>query len=192
MTTGPVDSAALRAMAGDAAVLAAGRETFTTMCAACHAADGGGGIGPNLTDEYWIHGAAASDIHRTISEGVLEKGMPNWGRVLRPEQIDAQDLLPRVEVEAARRHALLADNAGIAEQQIDRLVLQAGGKVPDLIQVRHFELAARGADHLPAVGGVLARELGSEPAAGAGDQSGGHASRRNTVRSVTGGRAGTW
>jgi cytochrome c oxidase cbb3-type subunit III len=77
-----------RARAGDAAVIAAGRRVFATNCAACHRADGGGGIGPNLTDGAWIHGAAPSVVHRTIAEGVLAKGMPPWGRLLKPEEVD--------------------------------------------------------------------------------------------------------
>lgn len=84
-----LDTAALGAKVGNAAVLAAGKEVFATMCAACHAADGGGSIGPNLTDDYWLHGSTIADVQRTIADGVLEKGMPAWARVLRPEQFEA-------------------------------------------------------------------------------------------------------
>jgi cytochrome c oxidase cbb3-type subunit 3 len=78
-----------RQRASDAAVVAEGKQVYTTNCAACHRADGGGLIGPNLTDDAWIHGATPNAIHRTIVDGVLEKGMPPWGRILRPEQVDA-------------------------------------------------------------------------------------------------------
>ena len=79
----------LMAMTKDAAVLALGKEAFTQSCAACHRADAGGQIGPNLTDDYWLHGAAVEQIHKVVADGVLEKGMPPWGKVLKPAQLDA-------------------------------------------------------------------------------------------------------
>jgi cytochrome c oxidase cbb3-type subunit 3 len=85
-TSGPAELAAL---AGNAQVVAAGQSVFAVNCASCHRADGGGLIGPNLTDDAWIHGATLSDIHRTVSEGVLAKGMPNWGKLLKPDDVDA-------------------------------------------------------------------------------------------------------
>ena len=79
----------LAAMTKDASVVALGKQTFTQNCAACHRADAGGQIGPNLTDDYWLHGAALEQIHKTVADGVLEKGMPPWGKVLKPNQLDA-------------------------------------------------------------------------------------------------------
>lgn len=78
-----------RARSRDAAVLAEGKAIFDANCSACHRLDGGGIIGPNLTDDSWIHGAAPSAIHLTIVDGVLAKGMPPWGRILQPAQVDA-------------------------------------------------------------------------------------------------------
>ena len=46
-----------------------------------------GGIGPSLLDELWIHGATADDVVRTVTEGVVEKGMLSWGPILGPEKI---------------------------------------------------------------------------------------------------------
>ncbi|HVZ76778.1 MAG TPA: cbb3-type cytochrome c oxidase N-terminal domain-containing protein [Gemmatimonadaceae bacterium] len=86
--TGNVDAATLAALTHDQAALAAGKAIFTSTCAPCHRADGGGLIGPNLTDDYWLHGGTLMDIHKTITEGVLDKGMPNWGKFLKPEQIN--------------------------------------------------------------------------------------------------------
>jgi len=80
---------ALAALANDPAVLADGKQVFVTYCAACHRADGGGQIGPNLTDDSWIHGASIAQIRETINAGVLAKGMPEWGKVLKPEQVSA-------------------------------------------------------------------------------------------------------
>lgn len=79
----------LVALSKDATALASGKQTFTQNCAACHRADAGGQIGPNLTDDYWLHGAAIDQIHKTVTDGVLEKGMPPWGKVLKPAQLDA-------------------------------------------------------------------------------------------------------
>ena len=64
-----------------------GQQIFASNCAACHAMDGGGGIGPNMTDKYWIHGEQFSDIIRTIKVGVPEKGMIPWKGVLNSQQI---------------------------------------------------------------------------------------------------------
>lgn len=57
-------------------------------CGSCHRADGGGNsIGPNLTDEYWLHGGHIKDVFVTVKNGVVEKGMPAWGRALSPQQV---------------------------------------------------------------------------------------------------------
>lgn len=79
----------LTALTKDASALALGKQTFTQNCAACHRPDAGGQIGPNLTDDYWLHGAALEQMHKTVTDGVLEKGMPPWGKVLKPAQLDA-------------------------------------------------------------------------------------------------------
>ena len=72
----------------DADKLAAGKKLFVTNCAACHAYDGGGGIGPNLTDEYWILGGGAENIYQTIAEGGRDgKGMIAWKNVLNAEKM---------------------------------------------------------------------------------------------------------
>lgn len=84
-----LDDARLAAMAKDPQVLALGRQTFAQSCAACHRADGGGLIGPNLTDEYWIHGGRLTEVLHTVQAGVLAKGMPAWDKVLKPEQVAA-------------------------------------------------------------------------------------------------------
>lgn len=71
----------------DAAALAAGKQIYNNNCAQCHRADGGGGIGPNLTDEYWLHGGSIQSIFLTIKQGVPEKGMISWEPLLSPEQM---------------------------------------------------------------------------------------------------------
>jgi cytochrome c oxidase cbb3-type subunit 3 len=80
---------ALAALAADQKVVADGKQVFVTYCAACHRPDGGGQIGPNLTDDSWIHGGTLPEIHKTVTEGVLAKGMPEWGKVLKQDQVNA-------------------------------------------------------------------------------------------------------
>jgi cytochrome c oxidase cbb3-type subunit III len=71
----------------DADGIAAGKALFTTSCVACHMADGGGGIGPNLTDEYWLHGGGLNDIYKTLKIGYPEKGMQSWESMYSPLQL---------------------------------------------------------------------------------------------------------
>lgn len=71
----------------DPASLDAGKQIFTTNCIACHAADGGGLVGPNLTDDYWIHGGGIKNIFKTIKYGVTAKGMIAWQSQLNPKQM---------------------------------------------------------------------------------------------------------
>ncbi|WP_273565544.1 cbb3-type cytochrome c oxidase N-terminal domain-containing protein [Maribacter halichondriae] len=69
----------------DASDISAGKAIFETSCVACHMADGGGGIGPNLTDEYWILGGGIKEVFNTISEGGRDgKGMVAWKQSLKP------------------------------------------------------------------------------------------------------------
>lgn len=71
----------------DVADLEAGKAAFVQMCAACHMPDGGGQVGPNLTDEYWLHGGSIKDIFKTIKYGVPDKGMKSWKDDYTPKQI---------------------------------------------------------------------------------------------------------
>jgi cytochrome c oxidase cbb3-type subunit 3 len=67
--------------------VAAGKKYFGTFCVSCHGNFGEGGIGPNLTDNYWIHGPNEADIVMTITNGVAAKGMPTWGPILGDRKI---------------------------------------------------------------------------------------------------------
>ncbi len=68
--------------------LEGGKNIFQTNCVACHMADGGGGIGPNLTDPYWILGGGIKNVFHTISEGGRSgKGMIAWKQSLSPREI---------------------------------------------------------------------------------------------------------
>lgn len=67
--------------------LAQGKEIFQKNCIPCHAPDGGGTVGPNLTDEYWIHGARTGDVVQIITAGVPAKGMISWAPILKADEI---------------------------------------------------------------------------------------------------------
>lgn len=71
----------------DAATLDAGLQIFTKNCIPCHRPDGGGLVGPNLTDNKWIHGGEINNLFTTISNGVPEKGMQTWKGTLSAQQI---------------------------------------------------------------------------------------------------------
>jgi cytochrome c oxidase cbb3-type subunit 3 len=65
------------------AMMADASLAFTAKCAQCHAANGSGLIGPNLTDDSWIHGSASlMDIYGVVNAGVPNQGMPTWGKQL--------------------------------------------------------------------------------------------------------------
>ena len=77
----------LLALSEDADAVATGQELYVASCAACHGAQGEGTIGPNLVDEYWIHGGYPEDIAKVIAEGVPDKGMPAWNSSMSVEDI---------------------------------------------------------------------------------------------------------
>lgn len=64
-----------------------GKQLFISTCAACHGKFGEGGVGPNLTDAYWVHGGSIRDIFKTIKYGWPDKGMKSWKEDLSPVQI---------------------------------------------------------------------------------------------------------
>lgn len=76
-----------KSLQGDAAAVAAGKDIFLANCLPCHGAQAQGGIGPNLTDAYWLHGNTYAEIVHTITEGVPAKGMISWKAILNPEKI---------------------------------------------------------------------------------------------------------
>jgi cytochrome c oxidase cbb3-type subunit 3 len=85
----PPSPAQMLAGAADPAGLAAGRARFTKTCAPCHGERAQGLIGPNLTDDRWIHGGTVEQIFQSVAKGWPAKGMPPWGRALKPEELTA-------------------------------------------------------------------------------------------------------
>ena len=71
----------------DAAALKSGKEIFIKNCAVCHTESGAGLVGPNLTDDYWIHGGGIKNVFAVVKEGVPAKGMISWKTQLNPRQM---------------------------------------------------------------------------------------------------------
>lgn len=83
---GPSD-AEVMALVAQPESLALGKQVFMTNCMACHGQFAQGVIGPNLTDNYWLHGGRPSQMAQTAMNGVPDKGMPTWKGVLGDAQI---------------------------------------------------------------------------------------------------------
>jgi cytochrome c oxidase cbb3-type subunit 3 len=73
-------------MAGSAGI-DDGKAIFATSCAPCHGQGGGGVVGPNLTDDYWLHGGSLGDVFKSIKDGWPAQGMKPWKEDLTPVQI---------------------------------------------------------------------------------------------------------
>ncbi|WP_298121453.1 cbb3-type cytochrome c oxidase N-terminal domain-containing protein [Flavobacterium sp.] len=72
----------------DAESIAKGKEIFTNTCASCHKADGGGLVGPNLTDDSWINGGGIKNVYKVISEGSPNNpSMVSWKKIIKPTDI---------------------------------------------------------------------------------------------------------
>ena len=74
-------------IANDDESLTDGKETYDKICSVCHGKNGEGLIGPNFTDEYWIHGGSIGDMYTIVITGVLEKGMISYKDQLSPKKI---------------------------------------------------------------------------------------------------------
>ncbi len=85
----PPSSADLLAGAANPEVIEAGRARFARTCASCHGEQAQGLIGPNLTDDRWIHGGTVEQIFQSVAKGWPAKGMPPWGRAVSPEELAA-------------------------------------------------------------------------------------------------------
>lgn len=84
------DEKELTKLSSNPAMIAKGKSIYDSKCSACHGVELQGQIGPNLTDEYWIHGRGGLvEIASVVRGGVLDKGMPNWESQLNDEEIRA-------------------------------------------------------------------------------------------------------
>ena len=84
-----IDEKTVKLLVDDSKTVNSGKEIFVSKCAACHGQIGEGGVGPNLTDEYWLHGGTINDIFKTVKYGVPEKGMIAWQATLKPNEIQS-------------------------------------------------------------------------------------------------------
>jgi cytochrome c oxidase cbb3-type subunit 3 len=82
-----VTEESLQDLMGKEAMVLAGQAVFQQRCVACHNDHGQGKIGPNLTDEYALHGGTLMDIYGVVHDGVVEKGMQAWGKTLKPIEL---------------------------------------------------------------------------------------------------------
>ena len=73
----------------EAQILGEGKNTFDNTCMVCHGKFGQGLVGPNLTDEYWIHGGSMEDMTNIVLNGVIEKGMISYSNQLSENQIES-------------------------------------------------------------------------------------------------------
>ena len=89
LALGEITENTLVDLMADPSMMNGGKKIFQAKCATCHGMFGEGGIGPNLTDEYWLHGTQLLDIYATVRDGVPAKGMLAWERQLRPAELMA-------------------------------------------------------------------------------------------------------
>jgi cytochrome c oxidase cbb3-type subunit 3 len=75
----------------DEASLSLGKSIFIARCSPCHSMNAEGNVGPNLTDDYWLHGGSVNDIFKTVKYGVPAKAMVAWNGILQP--IEMQDVV---------------------------------------------------------------------------------------------------
>jgi cytochrome c oxidase cbb3-type subunit 3 len=100
----------------DTASLNEGRNLFLTNCASCHLPDGGGLVGPNLTDNYWLHGGSIGNIFNTITEGYPAKGMKSWKEDFTAAQIAT--LASYIKSLNGTKPAMPKDPEGVPEKSI--------------------------------------------------------------------------
>jgi cytochrome c oxidase cbb3-type subunit 3 len=89
LALGEITEGTLVDLIADPSMMNGGKKIFQSKCATCHGMFGEGGIGPNLTDDYWLHGGQLMDVYKTVREGVPAKGMLAWDRQLRPAELMA-------------------------------------------------------------------------------------------------------
>ena len=86
---GNLDDAAFVTLSKDPATVAKGADVFKSTCATCHGPNAGGLVGPNLTDNSWLHGGKPTDIYKTVNGGVDKTAMIAWGPTLGQEKVQS-------------------------------------------------------------------------------------------------------
>ena len=84
-----VSEDSLKTLMADTGAVKFGEEKYVALCAACHGKQGEGLIGPNLTDQFFIHGdGSLMAIRNVVTNGVIEKGMVAWGKTMPPAELN--------------------------------------------------------------------------------------------------------
>lgn len=79
-----------KVIVADASIMKGAAKVYKRKCKACHGPDGGGGVGPNLADHFWIHGNGSLESkYDVLNRGVVAKGMPAWGITLGKDKVYA-------------------------------------------------------------------------------------------------------
>ncbi len=84
---GQIDEVLLATLYQTPSAMKEGADIFNKNCVSCHEPNGGGKIGPNLTDDHWLHGNTLMQLYATVRDGVNGKGMPQWSKKLRPDEV---------------------------------------------------------------------------------------------------------
>lgn len=71
----------------DATGIKSAEVNYVANCVACHGVKGEGGVGPNLTDDYWLHKGSLNDIYHTLKVGYPDKGMQSWASKFSPKEM---------------------------------------------------------------------------------------------------------
>lgn len=87
LAMGPIDENMLAGLTQESAMMAGAAQVFQVRCSSCHGQLGEGSIGPNLTDDYWIHGGQLVEILQVVTDGVPAKGMVAWKAQLSPAEL---------------------------------------------------------------------------------------------------------
>jgi len=139
LAMGEIKESTLLTLMDDDAMMATGASLFVSKCAQCHGNKGEGNIGPNLTDEYWLHGGKLTDIYQTVTEGVPSKGMLAWKNQLGPAEIMSVSAFvgslrgsspspakePQGDVFTYDIEAILAEEAAAAEEGAEEAAEEA-------------------------------------------------------------------
>jgi len=113
----------------DASGIESGKKIFQSVCAACHLADGGGSVGPNLTDNYWLHGGDLKSIFKTLKYGWPEKGMKSWKDDYSPIQL--AQLASYVKTLQGTKPAKGKEPQGVLEDNVPAIADSTQQKVAD-------------------------------------------------------------
>jgi len=151
-------------LTNDTEVLASGAKIFSRQCVACHKADAGGLIGPNLTDDYWLHGGDIKSVYRTISEGVPGTTMIAWKASISAEDMAALSnyiksirgtnppgaMAPQGEF---YEEGTISKAAPVSESEAE--VVEEDGKATGVGEAKNTFVTVCSACHMPDAGGVV-------------------------------------